>query len=125
MIASRGKTAAAVADLLGDGVYLGLVGQVQERGHDPVRAALPQPLRVLLAARAGVHPVTQPVRAQRAGLADAGRSTSYQECLHQHSIISGYEPPALKCGVGDSLTAAAISRSRARIVAIATGCSSA
>ena len=54
---------------------------------DPVRTALAQPGPMLLAAHAGVHPVAEPVQPQRARLADAGRSTSYQYGFHEHCMI--------------------------------------
>ena len=82
------EAAAVVGDLLGDRVNLRLIGHIQEHRQDPVRAPLAQPVRVLLAAHAGVHPMPEPIQAQRARLADAGRSTGYQDRFHTHSMTA-------------------------------------
>lgn len=82
------KASAATGDLSGGRVNPRLIGHVQEHRRHPVRAALPQPVRVLLAAHAGVHTVAEPAQAQRARLAATGRRTSYQHRFHHHSMTA-------------------------------------
>jgi len=79
-VVDKAVEAAAVGrDLLGDRVNLRLIGHVQDDRHKPFRAALPQPASVIFAAHSGVHPMAEPVQAQRACLPDASRSTGHQD----------------------------------------------